>query len=214
MATSKTSRSTKNSLPPGEPKAAPRQPAQTKNAGTAMLALLRGINVGGHKRVPMTELRSVATALGFTAVQTYIQSGNLVFCTTLTPVAAEARLEQAIQAHFGFAVPVVCRTRAQWEHYAEGSAFPDAATERPNLLHLGLAKATAIPGAGEALSRYATAGERFHIDGDAIWLDYAAGVARSKLTPVVLDRAFGSAVTARNWRTVQALLQHLQESVS
>ena len=191
MATSKSSRSTKNSRPP----------TQTKNAGTAMLALLRGINVGGNKKVPMAELRSVATTLGFTAVQTYIQSGNLVFGT----------LEQAIQAHFGFPVPVVCRTLTQWERYAQGSAFPDAETERPNLLHLGLAKSTAIPGAAEALARYATAGERFHLEGDTLWLDYVAGVARSKLTPVALDRAWGSIVTARNWNTVQALLPLLRE---
>jgi len=175
-----------------------------------MLALLRGINVGGNKKVPMAELRSVATTLGFTAVQTYIQSGNLVFGTSLKPVATEAALEQAIQAHFGFPVPVVCRTLAQWERYAQGSAFPDAETERPNLLHLGLAKAAAIPNAVEALARYATAGERFRLEGDILWLDYVAGVARSKLTPVALDRALGSIVTARNWNTVQALLPLLR----
>jgi uncharacterized protein (DUF1697 family) len=172
-----------------------------------MLAFLRGINVGGNKLIPMAELRALASGLGFGDVETFIQSGNLIFTTTLATAAVEAALERAIAKKFGFTVDVVARTGAQWRRYAGGLPFADAAAERPHLLHLGLAKAAVRAGAAEALGPYAKAGERVHTEDDCLWIDYASGVARSKLSPTVLDRAVGSTVTARNWRTVQKLTE-------
>jgi uncharacterized protein (DUF1697 family) len=176
-------------------------------AGATMLAFLRGINVGGNKQIPMAELRALASGLGFGDVATFIQSGNLIFTTTLAPAAVEVALERAIAKKFGFTVEVVARTAEQWRRYAAASPFADAATERPHLLHLGLAKAPVRTGTQEALGPYAKAGERVHAGDDCLWIDYASGAARSKLSPAVLDRAVGSTVTARNWRTVQKLAE-------
>lgn len=169
------------------------------------VALLRGINVGGNKKVPMLELRELAGDLGWTDVATYIQSGNLTFTAKGKPAALEVALERAIEGHFGFAVPVLVRSGAQWRDHAKRSAFPAAETERPNLLHLALSKRPPDPAASKILAPYCKAGERVLVRGDAIWVDFAAGVAKSKLTPAVLDRVFGSTVTARNWKTVQAI---------
>jgi uncharacterized protein (DUF1697 family) len=181
--------------------------ARPASAGavTVMLAFLRGINVGGNKLVPMAELRALATKLGFGDVATFIQSGNLIFTTTQAPAAVETALQAAIQKRFGFSVDVVARTAEQWQRYAARTPFEDAATERPHLLHLGLAKAAVRAGAGEALAPYLRGGERVHPADDCIWIDYAAGAGQSKVSPAVLDRAIGSTVTARNWRTVQKL---------
>jgi uncharacterized protein (DUF1697 family) len=145
--------------------------------------------------------------LGFGDVETFIQSGNLIFTTTLAPAAVEVALERVIAKKFGFTVDVIVRTAAQWRQYAAGSPFAEAATERPHLLHLGLAKAAVRAGAREALGRYAKAGERVHTGDDCLWIDYPSGAARSKLSPTVLDRAVGSTVTLRNWRTVQKLTE-------
>ena len=153
----------------------------------------------------MVELRTLAGDLGWTDVATYIQSGNLAFTAKGKPAALEGALERAIEAHFGFAVPVLVRSAAQWLGYARRSAFPAAESARPNLLHLVLAKHPPAPEASKALAPYCQAGERVLVRGDAIWVDFAAGVAKSKLTPAVLDRAFGSTVTARNWKTVRAI---------
>jgi uncharacterized protein (DUF1697 family) len=172
-----------------------------------MIALLRGINVGGHRRVPMAELRDLALAAGLSDVGSYIQSGNLTFAAALDAAAAEAALEKAIEARFGFAVDVIVRTAAQWARYAAGSPFPDAASARPNLLHLGLSKRPPKPDAAEKLKARAAAGERIELLGDAIWLDFGAGVARSKLSPAAIDKAAGSPVTARNWKTVLKLAE-------
>lgn len=177
---------------------------------SAHIALLRGINVGGNKKVPMADLRELATGLGWSRVATYIQSGNAVFAASGKPAALEAALEKAIAKHFGFPVPVVVRTAAEWLGWAKGSPFPDAEAARSNLLHLGIGKAAPAAGAAKALAPYCTQGERIVVRDGAIWIDYQNGVARSKLAPAVLDRAVGSTVTLRNWKTVQALAAMVQ----
>lgn len=169
------------------------------------LALLRGINVGGNKKVPMATLRGLAEGLGWTAVQTYIQSGNLVFRAKGKPATLAAALEQAIEGEFGFEVPVIVCGAAAWTGFAAGSPFPEAEAARPNLLHLALAKVAVPAAAAAGLSPYCKAGERLVVREGALWIDFAEGVARSKLAPAVLDRVVGGTVTARNWRTVQAL---------
>jgi uncharacterized protein (DUF1697 family) len=170
-----------------------------------LVALLRAINVGGNRKVPMAELRTLAEELGWEHVATYIQSGNLVFSAAATAADAEDSLERAIERHFGFAVPVIVRSAETWSGYAAGSPFGDAETERAKLLHLGLSKRPPKAGAVDGLLKYCTSGERVELRGDALWIDFPTGVARSKLTPTVVDRLIGSPVTMRNWNTVQEL---------
>ncbi|HEX6810636.1 MAG TPA: DUF1697 domain-containing protein [Planctomycetota bacterium] len=172
---------------------------------TRRIALLRGINVGGNKKVPMVELRELAAELGWQQVETWIQSGNVVFAAAGRPAALEKDLEQAIERHFGFQVPVVVRTSEAWSDCAASKVFAAAKAERPAAVHLGFAKQRCAAGAAKALQPYCTQGERVEIDGDAVWIDFKAGVARSKVTSAVLDRVIGSTVTLRNWKTVLEL---------
>lgn len=173
------------------------------------VALLRGINVGGNKRVPMAQLRILAERLGWSRVATYVQSGNLVFTGDGDPPRDEAQLEAAIELHFGFPVPVIVRTATAWRAAAAACPFAAAAAERPKLVHLGFSKKKPRAGAAKALAPYCTHGERVVIRGGAIWLDQPNGVARSKLTPAALDRAIGSTVTLRNATTVAAISELL-----
>jgi uncharacterized protein (DUF1697 family) len=170
-----------------------------------MVALLRGINVGGHRLVPMAELRKIAEDAGLTAVATYIQSGNVVFTTTHSTERVAKSLEAGILARFGFAAEVIVRTKAQWRRALSTCPFAAAAAERPHLLHLCLSRRKPDPAVVKALMSLCSANEKIALVGDALWIDYAAGVARSKLSASVLDRAVGSAVTARNWKTAQQL---------
>jgi uncharacterized protein (DUF1697 family) len=169
------------------------------------VALLRGVNVGGNKKVPMAALRELAAGLGWHDVATYVNSGNVVFAAHGAAAQCAAQLAAAIEQRFGLAVPVVVRDAEAWSRYAGGSAFADAEAARPAALHLALAQAAPPKDVARALAPYCRAGERVAVRGDALWLDFAGGVARSKLTPAVLDRAVGAPVTARNWRTVQAI---------
>jgi uncharacterized protein (DUF1697 family) len=169
------------------------------------IALLRGINVGGKNRVPMAELRDLAVRLGWTDVQSYIQSGNLVFRAGGDPPALEAALESAISSAFGLSVPVIVRAASAWPAYIAGCPFPDACQSEPNLVMLALSKAEPKPEAAEALLERAANGERVERVGDAIWIHYASGAANSRILPGLLDRMVGSPVTTRNWRTTLKL---------
>ena len=155
----------------------------------------------------MAELREVAEAIGCHAVATYIQSGNLVVESPRSPRELETALEQAIALRFGFPVEVIVRSAAQWQKYAASSPFARAEADRPARLLLGLSKRSLAPGAAAALRAQAKGGECIEARADALYIDYCSGVGVSKLTPVVLDRAAGSTVTARNWRTVQKLAE-------
>lgn len=185
-----------------------RVPSKTATV-TRMVALLRGINVGGANKVPMQALRALAEELTFTDVSTYIASGNLLLTSPLDAAATERALEAAIAKQLALEIPVIVRTREQWSAYASGSPFADAERERPNVLHLALSKEPLRSDTVATLSAYAKGGERLSALGDALWIDFNEGTARSKITPSALDRAAGSAVTARNFNSVKKIAELL-----
>lgn len=174
------------------------------------IALLRGINVGGHNKVPMAELREVCEALGWEDLQTYIQSGNVVFKSDGGAAALERDLEKAIEDRLGLDIPVIVRTSAEWTRYLESNPFPGASEEDARFVHLVLSKQPPAPGCAEALEKRGEAGERAAIAGGALWIHYAGGAGRSKLTPALLDSLVGSPITGRNWRTVLKIAEMLE----
>jgi uncharacterized protein (DUF1697 family) len=173
------------------------------------IALLRGINVGGNRKVPMADLRQLCEKAGLAKVETYIQSGNVVFTSKSAARALEAKLEGAIESQFGFKVDVLVRTKADWAIYAAGNPLLEASAVSPNHVMMLLSKLPPKTDAVATLRPRAMAGERIEAAGQALWIHYPAGAGTTKLTPALLDRALGSPVTARNWRTVQELLRML-----
>lgn len=169
------------------------------------IALLRGINVGGHNKLPMAELRALCTELGWVDTRTYIQSGNLVFTAPGTAAGLETVLEHAIEDRFGLKLPLIVRSASVWPAYIEQNPFPDASEETPNRVMLALSKQPPATNAESRLRERASEGERIARTGDAFWVHYSDGAGRSKLTPGLLDRIAGSPVTTRNWRTVVKL---------
>jgi uncharacterized protein (DUF1697 family) len=165
------------------------------------VALLRGINVGGGRKVPMAELRAVAQGLGLKRVRTLIASGNLVF----DGERSEAELEAAVQSHFGFPVDIMVRTAAQWSAYVAANPFPQEAEAAPKFLLLFAGK----QGAGEATTAFLAArtvpGEKFAAQGDAVWIHFGDGSGRSKLGSGPKPGLW----TGRNWRTVLAIEEML-----
>jgi uncharacterized protein (DUF1697 family) len=166
------------------------------------IALLRGINVSSRNKIPMSELRSLCADLGWLDVHTYIQSGNLVFHAAAASDQLETELERAIERQFSLSIPVVVRAARVWPAYIADNPYPKASESEPNLVMLALSKKPPKPGAVEQLLERALCGERIVPCGDALWFHFAGGVANSKLSPALLDRLAGSAVTTRNWRTV------------
>lgn len=177
------------------------------------IALLRGINVGGHNRVPMADLRSECGKFGWADVQTYIQSGNVLFNAETTADRVEHELEGLVERRFGLSVPVLARTAEDWSAYIPGNPFPEASKAEPKLVMLALSKAASKEDAEAGLRERAVDGERIARVGDVLWIHFRQGAGKSKLSPGLVDRLVGSPVTMRNWRTVLKL-EELAKSIA
>ena len=188
----------------------PKRLFDTTNA-EIYVALLRGINVGGHNKVPMADLRSLCSDFGWVNARTYIQSGNVVFAATARPAKLEAEFEGAIRRNFRLEIPVVVRSKPDWLTTMASNPYTSASATEPNLVMLALCKDPLLPGVADSLCKYAANGERIRQAGNALWIHYPGGSGRSKLSPSVLDRAAGSPVTARNWRTVTRIRELTDE---
>ena len=171
------------------------------------VALLRGINVGKARRIPMKELRSLFETEGMEEVTTYIASGNVLFTAPRAPKAAA--LQAAIAARFGHGdVPVVVLAASDFVRVAEASPYAGA---DPARTHIGFLAGPAAARAEDALAALPKAeGERLELGRGALYLDTPSGMARSKLTPAALEAALGTVVTMRNLRTVRALRDRLR----
>jgi uncharacterized protein (DUF1697 family) len=167
------------------------------------VALMRGINVGSTRRLPMAELREICIGSGLRRPETYIQSGNLIVDADGPADDVRHLLESNLTARFGFVVEVVVRDVAAWARYIAANPFSGDAGLRPKLLHLYLSRDRMAPDAATLLQQRARSGERLAFAGDALWIDYGAdGVHSSKLSPLLIDTACGSPTTGRNWNSV------------
>lgn len=179
-----------------------------------MIGLLRGINVGGNRKIPMIALCHLAESVGFSDVRHYLNSGNIAFESKLVGTdQASMILENKIEKHFGFHVDVIVRSATQWNKYISSNPFSEAAHSRPKHLHLGISKLPCSKDFPNKLGEYATGDEKIIVVNGVIWIDFAAGVARSKLNPNRIDKAAGSPVTLRNWNTVNKLQEMLNGKI-
>ena len=161
------------------------------------VALLRGINVGGHGRLPMADLRRILAELGASNPRTYIQSGNAVFEGMLSG----DEIASAIETEFGFRP--LCMVLGADELISAAQANPFDASE-PKLVHLSFLEdqPTIDP---ETFTSDASSGEKWHLGNRVFYLHTPEGYAKSKLAEK-LERRLGVAATARNWNTVSRLV--------
>ena len=170
------------------------------------LALVRGINVGGARTLPMAELESAFRTAGARAVSTVIQSGNVVFEADGADATAEAAAT-AIAARFGFRPAMILRSAEAWRAMVD--ATPIAAAGRPEA-HRHIASLAAAPAPGALPDAQAVAPDAFVAAGADVYLLLPNGVSGAKLTNARLDKAFGAVSTLRNWRTALRLLERLE----
>lgn len=173
--------------------------------------LFRGLNVGGKHKVKMADLEDMLRALGLSGVQTYIQSGNAVVETQLDGAALGTAVNEAFEARFGFASGVVVISAPALRAVVAGLPFSQADIAAANALnpeteHLYayLLPQAPDPATAAALAAPATGGDRLHPDGCTLYALYADSVRTSKAAARIA-RLLPDA-TARNWRTVLALL--------
>ena len=171
---------------------------------TVFVALLRGINVGGRSKLPMSQLRQVAADCGFGAVQTYISSGNLVLTSSASAAAVAEQLEAAIAAAGGPQPRVAVRSRAELAAVVAGNPYVERSGDAKQL-HVAFAVAGTEPRLPDGLDLAQFAPEELTVADREIYLFLPNGIGRSKLAEA-LARQHTADATSRNWRTVTRLL--------
>jgi uncharacterized protein (DUF1697 family) len=167
-------------------------------------ALLRGVNVGGNRKLPMADLRAFARGLGFERAQTLLASGNLVFdAPEKDGGELEALLEREGKARLGLETIFILRDAAELEAAVAANPFIDAAKARPNTLVVLFAR-DKVPGDVPARLAAAYDGpEKIAVDGRHLYVDFVEGQGRSKLAPALAKLKL--TMTGRNWNTVLKL---------
>lgn len=169
------------------------------------IALFRGVNVGGSNMLPMKSLKALTEACGCGGVQTYIQSGNVVFRSAVSdPMRLAKRLSAAVSRSHGFEPRVLVLTCEDLERAATGNPFPEAAVN-PKSVHLFFLSETPEKPDVKALEIIKARSERFALKGRVFYLHTPDGFGTSKLAARA-EKLLGVAATARNWRTVTVLL--------
>ena len=167
------------------------------------VALLRGINVSGQKKIKMADLRGLLEQIDLQEVQTYIQSGNIVFQSSLEAAALRQKMAGVIADYYGFDVPVQVISANQWREWANENPFLPGHEEDLRFLHLTILEKD--PGQLPPLS-FDTK-DQFEQRGRLIYLFCPGGYGRSKLTNTFWERKAGCAATTRNWKTVRKLAE-------
>ncbi|WP_432135781.1 MULTISPECIES: DUF1697 domain-containing protein [unclassified Streptomyces] len=176
---------------------------------TTYAALLRGINVGGSRKLPMAELRTLMEGLGHVGVRTYLQSGQAVFASDHGDEdSLAAELARAVDERFGFAVDVIVRDHAYLKAVAEDCPFP-AAELQPRQLHVTYFSAPVGADRFASVDPAAYAPEDYRLGDRALYLYAPDGLGRSKLAEALSRPRLtkGLIATTRNWNTVVKLLE-------
>ena len=176
------------------------------------VAMLRGINVGGNKRIKMDRLRSTFEALGCERVQTYIQSGNVVFETgKLSPAVLFGRIEDRIVRDFGFSALVITRTSNEMKKIVDDNPFLKDGRIDPEKLHVMFLPEPPALSALKELVSLTTQPDQSRCLGKEIYLYLPNGMAHSSLANNPLERRLLNRATTRNSRTVNTLHQMCQD---
>jgi uncharacterized protein (DUF1697 family) len=178
---------------------------------TVFISMLRAVNVGGTSVIKMEPLRAAYEMLGFKDVRSLLQSGNVLFRSTVKDSRQLARrIKQEIERQFGLQIEVVIRTLPELERIFERSPVLSPRADPGKLLVMFL---TGVPDArGQARLAKAHQGpEMLEVRGPEVYLYYPEGVGRSKLTTAVLESHLGTTGTARNWNTLRKLVEAARE---
>jgi uncharacterized protein (DUF1697 family) len=161
------------------------------------IALLRAVNVGGTTKLPMAELKALCSAAGFSCVETYIASGNVVFASAAAPAVVKAELQKRLLKFAGKPVGVLLRTAAEMKAVLKANPFADTAS---NLTYALFLDEKPAKNALEKVSGLKN--EQMALGKREIYIHYPEGMGKSRLKIPA-----ASTGTARNMNTVAALVQ-------
>ncbi len=179
---------------------------------TAFVSLFRGINVGGHHKISMAELKELHESLGLKDVLPYIQSGNVVFKSDDADLARLRRqIEDGFEKKFGFHVEVLIRTSAELREIIDKNPFQSQPSKESKWVVVLFLAARPDDTAQETLLKTYGGPEELFFIGKEVYIYYPNGIGRSKLSLSFLEKKLKTVGTARNWNTIlqlQKLIQH------
>lgn len=168
-----------------------------------LIALLKGINVGGHKKIPMAELRELLTKSGFKNVKTYIQSGNVILESEDAVPMVENQIKKSILNHFGFEVSVLVKTRQELQYIFDNCPFSEDKKKTSHFMMLHrIPDKELVKMASEKIYE----GEEYEIINDCIYFFCAKGYGQAKFNANFFERKLKTFATSRNCNTMVKLL--------
>jgi uncharacterized protein (DUF1697 family) len=167
-------------------------------------AFLRGINVGGHHKVPMAELRALLTGAGYADVSTHLHSGNAIVSSQASAAELEQDIARAIAGRFGFSCAVMARTGPELAAAVKRSPL-GGEPENPSRYFVAFLAAAPATQVLSALDGVSFEPDALWVRGREAYLWCPAGAGQTTLTNAALEKRLGVAATARNWNTVTRL---------
>lgn len=171
------------------------------------ISILRGINVSGKNPIKMEALRKTYEHAGFSKVQSYVQSGNIIFQSD-SPHTGELEREitRLIKMDFGFEVPVIVLTTGTFKRIIENNPFPQQGKD-PGFFHVTFLSERPEQDAVPVIESKKSEGEAIAFSDEAVYLYCPDGYGKSRLTNAFIEAKLNVTATTRNWRTVNELLR-------
>lgn len=166
------------------------------------VALLRGINVGGHKKFPKADQLTMLDALGFLERDVYLHTGNWVFNTSKNPAEIQEEISATIKKKYGWEVPVLVFTASEVQKIYNNCPFPEAIKEKSYFTLLGKTPAKALV---ENLRTFTYPGEAYHITDRCIYFYPSMGAGRAKMNNNFFENKLKVTATSRNYNTMSKI---------
>lgn len=171
------------------------------------IALLRGINVGGQKKIKMQELRVQLAASGLEHVITYIQSGNLVFKSTMNSKEVRDHIEQQLHSAYGFEVPTIIREPDELSAVIQANPFLKDSEKSVDRLYLTVLDEIPTNDLVAKLNELDFSPEAFSLDGKNIYFHSPLGYGKAKMNNNFFENKLKVKATTRNWKTANKLVE-------
>jgi uncharacterized protein (DUF1697 family) len=173
-----------------------------------VVAMLRGVNLGPHHRIKMTDLCALCESLKLRDVESYVQSGNVIFRTDERDLAAlTKRVEKAFERRFGFQSDTILRTASELQQVVAKNPFAKRRGIDPRKLLVTFLASVPSEEGKTLVRKMKTDPEEFCVEGREVYIYYPNGLARPKISWVAIQKLLKTSGTGRNWNSVTNLLK-------
>lgn len=176
------------------------------------IVLLRGINVGGHNKLPMADLRNLLNRQGYTNVSTYIQSGNILLTSDKNSSEISRNIEELLKDKYSYNIPVITISVAELRQCFQGNPYIQS-EEDIKFLHVTFIDVSPEISAIDNLSINIYNNDEYEVKGKFIYLHTPDGFAKTKFSNTQFEKQLNTKATTRNWRTVTKLVELCDDSL-